>query len=353
MWTFNALQGAAITVNISEVHVGEVDPGFVPWIRLRGPDGADLGNTWGGETARIARTAPTSGLYTVVVGGLSSQTLGHYTLTVTGAVNCQPSGSLASSTFTHDGGAGTVVVSALGGCPWTVTSQAPWLVITSAASGSGNGGVNFTVQPNTTGSARSGTFNVSGQVVTVLQTAAPVSPTDQDGDSLDDAWEQRFGLNIGASGGSDGAAGDPDGDGKTNLQELQDGTHPRGFVITYLAEGATGAFFDTRLALANPTPTPALVLTRFQKGDGDDHPRLLGMPPMSRTTIDVETRAGLEAAEFSTLIEADVQVVADRTMTWDATGYGSHAERGILTRTATKWYFAEGATLFGLRRCST
>ncbi|MBA2353154.1 MAG: hypothetical protein H0V80_00650, partial [Acidobacteria bacterium] len=60
--------------------------------------------------------------------------------------------------------------------------------------------------------------------------------------------------------------------------------------------------------------------------------------------IDVDTVAGLESAEFSTLIEADVQVVADRTMSWDSTGYGSHAERGILTRTATTWYFAEGAT---------
>ena len=52
----------------------------------------------------------------------------------------------------------------------------------------------------------------------------------------------------------------------------------------------------------------------------------------------------MESAAFSTLIEADVQVVADRTMTWDSTGYGSHAERGILTRTATTWYLAEGAT---------
>ena len=43
----------------------------------------------------------------------------------------------------------------------------------------------------------------------------------------------------------------------------------------------------------------------------------------------------MESEAFSTLIEADVQVVADRTMTWDSTGYGSHAERGILTRTAT------------------
>ena len=115
-------------------------------------------------------------------------------------------------------------------------------------------------------------------------------------------------------------------------------------MITYLAEGATGAFFDTRLALANPNATQALVLTRFQKGDGTTISDYRVIPPFSRTTIDVETLAGLEAAEFSTLVEADVQVVADRTMTWDSTGYGSHAERGILTRTATKWYFAEGAT---------
>jgi hypothetical protein len=37
-------------------------------------------------------------------------------------------------------------------------------------------------------------------------------------------------------------------------------------------------------------------------------------------------------------------VVADRTMTWGTDGYGSHAERGVLTRTATTWYLAEGAT---------
>ena len=40
-----------------------------------------------------------------------------------------------------------------------------------------------------------------------------------------------------------------------------------------------------------------------------------------------------------------MQVVVDRTMKWDASGYGAHAERGILTRTATTWYLAEGATL--------
>ena len=346
-WTFLAAQGATVTVSIAEVHTGEVDPGFVPWIRVRAPDGALVGNTWGAETARAALAAPASGLYTVVVGSQNLSAAGQYTVMVTGAATCQPAGSLATPTFTHAGGAASVTVSALAGCPWTLTSQASWLVITTPTSGSGNGSVGFTVEPNTTGLPRTGTLTLAGQVLTVVQSPVPVSPTDQDGDALDDDWERRFGLGVG--GGVDGAAGDPDGDGKTNLDEFNANTHPRGFVITYLAEGATGAFFSTRLALANPTATRALVLVRFQKASGEVIREYFEMMPMSRKTIDVANVPGMAAAEFSTLVEADVQIVADRTMTWDATGYGSHAERGIITQTATTWYFAEGATHSGFQ----
>ena len=155
------------------------------------------------------------------------------------------------------------------------------------------------------------------------------------------------GLNPLSNSPANGASGDPDADGKTNVQEYNEGTHPRGFVITYLAEGATGPLFDTRLAIANPSALPALVLTRFQKSNGTTIADYRTIPAMSRATIDVEGLAGLESAEFSTLVEADVQVVVDRTLTWDARGYGSHAERGILARTATEWYFAEGATHSG------
>ena len=64
----------------------------------------------------------------------------------------------------------------------------------------------------------------------------------------------------------------------------------------------------------------------------------------SRATIVVEQVPGMESSAFSTLIEADVQVVADRTMSWDSTGYGGHAERGTVTRASSTWYLAEGAT---------
>ena len=57
---------------------------------------------------------------------------------------------------------------------------------------------------------------------------------------------------------------DLDGDGVTNLDEFNNHTHPLGFFTQYLAEGATGTFFDTQLALFNPGDRTAIVLLRFQ-----------------------------------------------------------------------------------------
>lgn len=43
------------------------------------------------------------------------------------------------------------------------------------------------------------------------------------------------------------------------------------------------------------------------------------------------------------MIESTQPIVADRTMKWDASGYGSHAETSIASPLTT-WYLAEGAT---------
>ena len=191
-------------------------------------------------------------------------------------------------------------------------------------------------------------FNLANNTANaVTHTPTLNDPTgDADGDGLDNGWEQQFGLDPfdGTPDGPGGPNGDPDGDGKNNLQEYQTGTHPRGFVITYLAEGATGAFFDTRLAIANPGDRAALVLCRFQTTTGAVERYYQVVAAHSRATIDVETLQNMGAVSFSTLVEADEQVVVDRTMSWTDAGYGSHAERGTLTRTATTWYLAEGAT---------
>src|SRR5205823_7331088 len=50
--------------------------------------------------------------------------------------------------------------------------------------------------------------------------------TDSDGDGLPDAWEGLYGLSAFDATGVNGANGDPDGDGFTNLQEYLAGTDP-------------------------------------------------------------------------------------------------------------------------------
>jgi uncharacterized repeat protein (TIGR01451 family) len=197
-----------------------------------------------------------------------------------------------------------------------------------------------------TAAVASSTFDpvTANNTATATSHTPGANPNDTDNDALPNDWETRFGLDPASGSGDNGPGGDPDGDGRTNFQELQDGSHPRGFVITYLAEGATGTFFDTRIALANPTASTAHVLCRYQKDNGTVVSDYRSMVPFSRLTIDVDGVASMADVAFSSLIEADVQVVADRTMTWGTGGYGSHAERGVLTRSATAWYLAEGAT---------
>ena len=185
-----------------------------------------------------------------------------------------------------------------------------------------------------------------GAQATTLVTFTP-SADDLDGDGLVDAWEQQFGLLSTSASGVNGAAGDADGDGVSNAQEQIDGTHPRGAFVRYFAEGATGAFFSTAIALANPSATEdALVLLRFMKADGTASSHALTVPAHSRQTVEVASLPSLEAGEFSAIIESNVAAVADRTMQWDRSGYGGHAETAIPSPGQT-WYLAEGATHSG------
>jgi hypothetical protein len=166
---------------------------------------------------------------------------------------------------------------------------------------------------------------------------------DADGDTLPDGWETQFGLDQNSPAGNDGRDGDPDGDGKTNAQEHQDGTHPRGFFKRYLAEGAINDFFDVRLALLNVGPDTARVLLRFLQPGGALLDRFELLAPGRRRTLTRADLAGLVSPDFSTVVECDQRIVLDRTMSWDGGGYGSHAESGVAAP-ATTWYLAEGST---------
>jgi hypothetical protein len=116
----------------------------------------------------------------------------------------------------------------------------------------------------------------------------------------------------------------------------------------YLAEGATGTFFDLDLLLANPNPTAVNITATFLKPLGQGTVvQQYTLPATSRTTIDVETIAGLENAEVSTIVTAPAAtpIVVERTMRWNETGYGAHTDKASPS-TSAKWYFAEGSQGF-------
>lgn len=71
----------------------------------------------------------------------------------------------------QQGGSGSVSVSTGSNCSWAAGSNDGWITITSGASGTGNGQVQFTVAPNPGSSPRTGTLTVAGQALTVTQDA--------------------------------------------------------------------------------------------------------------------------------------------------------------------------------------
>jgi len=117
--------------------------------------------------------------------------------------------------------------------------------------------------------------------------------------------------------------------------------------LYYLSEGATGTFFSTDILLANPNATAAPVTVTFLKSGGTPVVVSQNLPAWSRRTLRVNDIAGMEDATFSTIVRSDdaLPILAERTMWWDQTGYGSHTERATEGLSNT-WYFAEGAQGF-------
>jgi len=172
-----------------------------------------------------------------------------------------------------------------------------------------------------------------------------IARLDTDGDGLHDAWETAFGLNPADA--SD-AALDPDNDGRTNTQEYQDGTHPRGTPVRYFAEGANGTFFATSLALFNPTSAAVTANVRFLGPDGATSSMPVVVPPLGPAFLEAD-QANLPFTEFSIVVEAPARLVAERRMTWDRDGqYGSHSAAGV-DAPSFIWHFAEGATIAGMQ----
>jgi hypothetical protein len=95
-------------------------------------------------------------------------TIAGQTFTIEQGSGCSVSIAPTSASVPAGGGTGSVAVTTQAGCAYTAASSASWLTVTSGASGSGSGTVQFSAAA-TTGGPRSGTLTIGGQTFTVNQ----------------------------------------------------------------------------------------------------------------------------------------------------------------------------------------
>jgi hypothetical protein len=110
-------------------------------------------------------------------GRSGTLTIAGHTFTVRQGVECEFSVRPTSQSIGAAGGMGAPVsVEVLDGCTWTAISEAPWITVTSGATGNGNGTVRFSIAANT-GLGRTGTLTIAERTVTVTQAVAPAACT--------------------------------------------------------------------------------------------------------------------------------------------------------------------------------
>ncbi len=114
----------------------------------------------------------------------------------------------------------------------------------------------------------------------------------------------------------------------------------------FLAEGATGAFFDTFVLASNPSTTnPATATVTYLPTTGVPVVKVHTVPANGRITINVETEdPTLAVAEVSTAVTSDISIVVERAMYWNGGVTGWHAAHNAfgVTATALKRGIAEG-----------
>ncbi|WP_162271361.1 BACON domain-containing protein [Luteitalea pratensis] len=277
-------------------------------------------------------SATGSGMVTVMAAAAAGQLGRTGTLTIAGRTVAvsqtghqpvpqpgpQPTATISEPSWVAptNGGSREITLEVPDATSWEVSTDAPWITI-SPARGSGHGSVTIAAMP--AGSVLSG-FSITGQ-------------------------EAAAALDI------------PDGASTMTVSQFHAGAVRTGTVVfapvapaasytRYLAEGATSSMFDTRLALFNPGTTADVATVSFLRDGQAPLDYRIALPPQQRVTLWPKSIAGLESAEFSTTVTAAVPVVVDRTMTWDASGYGAHAETAAVAPSPT-WYLAEGATHSG------
>jgi hypothetical protein len=134
---------------------------------------ADAGNS--DQSRTISFTVPGRRSFVIVVSRVNNAanpTSLAYNFSVSGLPTCECTAILSKpdESFAANGGTGSVMVGMPAGCSWTVdTFNSPFITITSGASGTGNGTVNFSVAPHTGANRRIATLAIAGQTFRIFQ----------------------------------------------------------------------------------------------------------------------------------------------------------------------------------------
>ncbi len=112
----------------------------------------------------------------------------------------------------------------------------------------------------------------------------------------------------------------------------------------YLAEGYTGGEFDEYVCIQNPGSDPGRAAVTFMCSDGTNVTRNYDLLPRSRFTIHVDKIPELASKEISTVVDSDVDVIAERSMYFVSYGRPGGSDAPGVTDPQKYWYLAEGYT---------
>jgi hypothetical protein len=176
--------GIACSYSLSSAGASLASSGGAGTITVTAPSGC----SWSaGANAGFLSVTPTSGNGTGMVSyqaasntGIANRagtlTIAGQTFTITeSGVACSYSLSSSSASLSSAGGAGTVMVTAPSGCPWTASGGVGFLSITSGAVGNGTGSVGYLAAANTGPSSETGTLTIAGQTFTVTESGLRVT----------------------------------------------------------------------------------------------------------------------------------------------------------------------------------
>jgi hypothetical protein len=98
---------------------------------------------------------------------------------------CAISVSSSPSSFTSNGGSGTVSVATERDCSWAAATDASWISLGARSSGQGEASIPYSVAPNPAPAARAGSISVGTEKIQLSQSAAPCTfRLSRSGDSI-------------------------------------------------------------------------------------------------------------------------------------------------------------------------